>query len=827
MVELPKNNTKGLNLIWENETEDVQLDRRNGQIVNEQSMLEYGRHKYWKDYERAPDEGVPEQCLIDSSIIELEEKYQEWIDRVCDSSRVPQWVYPLLELGPRKMADITIRAVIRHWFSPAYWNGSYNEHIHTPPIAQKIACQIANDCCDIIAFQRAKEANYSDWKQQSKFIKNWTTKRCNAFAKKMETNVKLTTASKHSFGHHMLEIACSSNIIQMRKEKVKNRSGKFRTCSFVEFHPDVLKELHKRHDILQNSILVYRPMVIPPVEHTLLYSGGYITKNLRKPVVQRYQDNYFGDLPKQQRFSEPSELVLRGLNGMMKTEWSVNSDVLEIIKNLFENNTQLGNLPPYSFDAFMYSSDYPTEGTKEDQAKWMQHREESWGNWYKSEQSRGRMLVRIALAEELLPWEYFYHVWTLDFRGRAYTTCELLSPQSSDFDRGLIKFRKRVKLTTQGEFWRRVNIANLFDQDKKTFEKRAQWTIDNHDMLMRIANDPYENKEWLDSKKKKNKSFQRIAAILDYGRQDGYSDIPVQIDGKCNGNQHWSSMMKDPEIARLTGVSPSEEPQDLYQYVADNTTDYCKLHVKENEWLQHFMEYWSDGIDRNVTKRSTMCEAYGLTFYGIQKYIRIEGHLDWVSKDRRGGAIVELARAIKASLDLTLQSSNAGKAWLKEVSNIASDINQHLCWTTPSGFKVVHYYTETQTRRSIAKLFNNRELHFFVKTDVPAGRSASQAISPNYIHSLDAAHMFLVLDRMLQEGMTDFCMIHDSYGCHANHVNMMHEITRQEFARIHRYNQLEFFKNDVEKNLGVNLPDLPAQGDFDVNSVLESHYFFG
>ena len=813
-------------MIWDNETEDVQLDRRNGQIRYEQSMLEYGRHKYWKDYERAPDEGIPEQCLIDSSVKSLEDKYQEWIDRVCQNPKVPSWVYPLMELGPRKMADITIRAVIRHWFSPAYWNGSYNEHIHTPPIAQKIACQIANDVSDIIAFQKAKEDNYTDWKKQSKFIKNWTMKRCRAFTKKMETNVKLSVKAKHSFGHHMLEIACSSNIIQMRKEKVKTRTGKFRTCSFVEFHPEVLKELHKRHDILQNSTLVYRPMLIPPLEHTLVASGGYITRNLRKPVVQRYQNNYFGDLPKQQRFSEPSQLVLNGLNAMQRTEWSVDCEVYEVMKNMFENGTQLANLPPYGFDEFMYTEEYPRDGTKEEQAKWLQIREECWGNWYKSEQSRGRMLVRLELARDMISWDYFYHVYTLDFRGRAYTTCELLSPQSSDFDRGLIKLANRRKLNAEGVYWRNVNIANLFDQDKGTFDERVLWTKDNHDMLLKIAEDPYENKDWIDDRKKKNKSFRRLQAAFDYGKQDGCSDIPVQLDGRCNGNQHWSSIMKDPEIARLTSVAPNERPQDLYQYVADGVTEYCKHHKDENVWYGQFLEHWNKGIDRSVTKRSTMCEAYGLTFYGIQKYIRIEGHVDWVPRAQRGGAIVELARATQAALDQTLSNSNAGKAWLKAVSDIASGINQHLSWTTPSGFKVVHYYTETQTRRSIAKLFNSRELHFFVKTEIPAARSAKQAISPNYIHSLDAAHMFMTLAVLVGLGLNDFCMIHDSYGCHANDVPLMSRVTREQFVLIHESNQLQVFKKNVENNLGVNLPDVPEQGDFDVSCVLESEYFF-
>ena len=449
-----------------------------------------------------------------------------------------------------------------------------------------------------------------------------------------------------------------------------------------------------------------------------------------------------------------------------------------------------------------------------------------WGQWYKDEQKRGWMLVRLRLAEDLVRWGYFYHVWTLDFRGRGYTACELLSPQSSDFDRGLIRLANRQRLTEEGEYWRKVHLANLFDQDKLPFDDRVKWVDENWKMLEKIFEDPYSNKEWVDPAIKKNKSFQRLASIFDIMQKDGCSDIPVQLDGKCNGNQHWSAIMKDKTIAHLTGVSPSDKPEDLYQFVADRATDYCELKSDENSWVSTFSDYWSEGVDRSVTKRSTMCEAYGLTFYGIQKYLRLEGHLDWVVPEKRSGAVVELARVIKAALDQTLISSNAGKQWLKDISDIASNLNQHMSWVTPSGFKVVHHYTKTQTRRSYAKLFNNKELNFFVRTKDVDARSARQAIAPNYIHSLDAAHMFLVIARLLSKGISDFSMIHDSFGCHPNHVPELMDITREEFLAMHRYNCLEFLKEDVEKSLGVMLPKPPETGDLNIESVLESNYFF-
>lgn len=806
-------------------TADQTLERHNAQIGYEQDILEYGRNKYWADYDRAPDEGIPEQELIDSSVKELEEKYQEWIDNICQNSRSPQWLYPLLELGAKKMADITIRAVIRSWFSSSFWGYKWNDELHTPPLAQSVATQIAQDAADIIAFQRAKQADKDEWLKQSKFIKNWTLKRCRAFAKKMQKNIKLSVKQKHDFGHHMLRIAGDSNIIQLLPKTIsKGRS--IRKYVFVEFHESILEELHKRHDLLAEGVLVYRPMLAPPEPHTLSASGGYIHPRLRKPVVQKYKSNFFGEKPKHQRFSEPSKDVIDGLNTLMNTEWAIHEPVLEVMKTFFENDTGRANVPLLSFEKFMFNEEYPKDGSKEQQAVWCQKREEAWGNWYKQEQARGRMLVRLKLAEDMLKWEYFYHVWTLDFRGRAYTICELLSPQSSDLDKGIIRFANGVELTDEGRYWQKVNLANLFDQDKIPFDDRVKWVDNNWDMIEAIAEDPYEHKEWIDDSVKKNKSWQRLSAIYDITRKDNLTFVPCQIDGKCNGNQHWSAIMGDASIAKLTGVLPDDKPNDLYQFVADTCTAHCLEHKEANEYFAEFMEFWGEQIERKVTKRSTMCEPYGLTFYGIQRYLKTEGHLDWIPRERRGAAIVELSRAIKFALDQSLAEPNKGKEYLKTLVNKASELNKHVTWTTPSGFKVVHYYNKTATRRSLAKLFNNKELTFFVKTTDVDGRSAALAISPNYIHSLDAAHMFMCIKRLAQLGIVHLCMIHDSYGCHANYVGTMQQIIKEEFVKIHKDNQLETFKKELEQQLGVKLPDVPTRGVLDLLQVLASDYFF-
>jgi DNA-directed RNA polymerase len=139
---------------------------------------------------------------------------------------------------------------------------------------------------------------------------------------------------------------------------------------------------------------------------------------------------------------------------------------------------------------------------------------------------------------------------------------------------------------------------------------------------------------------------------------------------------------------------------------------------------------------------------------------------------------------------------------------------------------VCHYYNIVNTRRSVAKLFNNKELTFFITSEDVNNKAALQAIAPNFIHSIDAAHMFMTLDRMVSNGIYNLSMIHDSYGCHANYVSEMRDILREQFVLIHKDNQLERFKEDVQNQLGIMLPSVPATGDLDLSGVLESDYFF-
>lgn len=822
--------------MWDRLTKEEQERKKNLQVIAEEHMLAVSENKYWEEYARAPDEGYPEQSLLDVCVIHLTPIYQQWIDNVAENRKTPEWAYPLFAVGAAKMADITIRALILEWFNSSFWDRKHEGDLFPMPTAQHISHVISDMVIDIVSYQQAKQQFKEDWLKQSHYQKNWTVKRCKAFAGKMSTLTKkqFSRKQREDFGHHMLRIAEMSDIVKIYNHR-KFTGKRWIERVLVGFTDNILAELNKRHnDMVTKAAMLYRPMIVPPVEHTETSSGGNLLPYIRKPVVQRFKDVMW-DENVTQKNSTPSPMVIRGLNALMHTEWSINDRVLEVMENLFVSNTRQANLPAYDFSAFDFGEPYPNEGTKEEQAKWCQRKEESYSNWFKEERARGRMLVRLQLAKDLKKNGFFYHIFTCDFRGRANAACDLLSPQASDFDRGLIQFAAAQPQSIKGKYWLKVHLANLYDQDKDTFDNRVKWVDDNIEMFEAINNDPYDTRSlWLSDKKKKNPSFQRLAAIFDLCRKDGMTQVPVQMDGTCNGIQHWAALMKDPVLAEMVNLIKVDKPNDCYGYVADLMTDSMKKTVEDEnadadskQWASTFLEHWGGKISRAVPKRAVMTDPYGVTFYGIRRYCKTEGHLDWVPKEKIAGAVMELATFIDKALKDTLVEANKGKVWLKNAADICSELGHNMEWTTPCGFKVVHQYYEILTRRSIAKLFNMKELHFgSPDKDTIDNSSVNLAISPNYIHSLDASHMWCTINAMLDAGIDQFSMIHDSYGCSAPYTSLMREYTKEEFMMMHQDNLLLKLKKEIEAKLKIELPDCPITNNLDIGSVLEADYLF-
>jgi DNA-directed RNA polymerase len=177
--------------------------------------------------------------------------------------------------------------------------------------------------------------------------------------------------------------------------------------------------------------------------------------------------------------------------------------------------------------------------------------------------------------------------------------------------------------------------------------------------------------------------------------------------------------------------------------------------------------------------------------------------------------------------------------WTRKVAKAVSKSGHPLIWRTPSGFVVRQMRPQLTGQRVETRLGDTTvKLTLTHPTDKIDSRKQAQALAPNWIHSLDAAALHLTIHRLLGRGVEDISAIHDSYGTHAAHMDLMAGTLREVFVEMYRDDLIARFIEDVSKPLGgpdklverVKKEDRPIQppprGNLDVSLVEMSRYFF-
>jgi DNA-directed RNA polymerase len=161
--------------------------------------------------------------------------------------------------------------------------------------------------------------------------------------------------------------------------------------------------------------------------------------------------------------------------------------------------------------------------------------------------------------------------------------------------------------------------------------------------------------------------------------------------------------------------------------------------------------------------------------------------------------------------------------WLQDASTgILRRGYDRIQWITPSGFPVTQVYWETEEHRINTKLCGGAKLSIRRETNAAKKSRHRNGVAPNFVHSLDASHLTLVVERAAARGITAFAMIHDDYGTHPADTQALYEIIREVFVDM-------YTKHDVLEEFRARysfLPEPPPMGDLDLNKVLESPYFF-
>jgi DNA-directed RNA polymerase len=172
--------------------------------------------------------------------------------------------------------------------------------------------------------------------------------------------------------------------------------------------------------------------------------------------------------------------------------------------------------------------------------------------------------------------------------------------------------------------------------------------------------------------------------------------------------------------------------------------------------------------------------------------------------------------------------------WLNNAASaIAKKSGKPVAWTMPLGLPAVQPYHRPQTKRVrtiFGKLCMVREMDEDDESAVVHTLKQKSAFSPNYIHSLDSAHMMQTAIACHRHGLV-FAAVHDSFWTHASDVDQMNALLRDEFVALHSGDLLaqlsaSFRRDFPEVKWDADALALPKMGDLDLEEVKKSTYFF-
>jgi DNA-directed RNA polymerase, mitochondrial len=635
--------------------------------------------------------------------------------------------------------------------------------------------------------------------------------------------------------------------------------GLKKSANIVRALPETLEWIDKRNNFVQHLRPVYEPMVVQPMDWTSPLGGGYVSSCIEPlRLVKVKNSGYFEELK-----NADMPMVYNGVNALQRTPWQINTEVYEVMNHLWETSSDLGGIPPKDglpLPPIPHDIDTNEDARKafrRDTAKAHQLNVSLMGQ-------RIGFQLAIDIASRYKGFRKIAFPYQLDFRGRVYAVPHL-NPQGADYQKGLLRFANGKPLGSEGWKWLAMHGANLAGNDKVSLEDRVNWVLENESEICAIAADPYGEKGWANEVggMKIDKPWQFLAFCKEWA---GYvaqgesfiSKLPVALDGSASGIQHFSAMLKS-ETGACVNLTPADKPSDVYGMVAAQCVEQANQDLVSGteDSLMHndlgvpyilegtktlAAQWLKFGITRKTCKRPVMTLSYGAKEFGFKDQV-MEDILKpaYAAAGTGGGfpfqadgyrAAIYMAKVLWKSVATTLVAPVQAMEWLQGAASLVVQEGLPVSWTTPIGFPVQQSYMNMEARRVKTHL-SGKLVYISMndETDSLDKRRMKSAISPNFIHSCDAAHLLKTVSDARDQGITNFAMIHDSFGTLAADTEHLFRIVRESFVEIYtQVNVLDNFRIEIENQLSEEsrhkLQPLPAFGSLDIQGVLESKYCF-
>lgn len=567
-----------------------------------------------------------------------------------------------------------------------------------------------------------------------------------------------------------------------------------------DFPSDIPKEIVK---MSLNGTWSTKPKHINRSEQIIQFDKSTLRNT--KSVIKRWDeklDGLFKDL-----LNTPA---MRAIDKLQQVGWTINKPVLEAILK-----------DPYKFYC-------PSSTSEENLSKKIDYR------------------YTTTKAEVLAEADEFFFALDMDYRGRVYYIESYMNFQGSDLARGILSFSEKRLVTTKGLRWLKIHSACSFNEsyskdnipewctsdykthlesegledisvDKMTLRDRELW-VDNN---MERINETAINKKLHDCEKPVS-FLATCIELYNYHNEGGnyYSSLPIPIDGSNNGWQHLGAISKDVQTGELVGLVPVGIQNDFYVQTAKKLIEI----TKDSERKEILSKMPMKKIRKGISKRGSMTRAYSAGAQKIAENMyndcKQAGYVEQygITEDHCKGLARDLVKAIQLVCPGPLKTMK----FLQKLANKKLDEGwNYITWVTPSGFPVVYTCYHKKSEKQRGNIYGVGMINHVAKveSESPDVRGFMCGISPNYIHSQDASHMSMVIDKF----NGPFGAVHDSFSTHASDVDELCELTKDVFVSM--YDSPNYFDN-IEKRLGVVSDEQPELGNLIINNVEKSDYFF-
>lgn len=805
----------------------------------------------WRDETSTPTEEAelpPGRALLKLTVEPVGVAITEFVDRVMNggAGRRPIAAKVLAMVEPEEAAYLTGRVVV----NAAVMDASL----------QAAAFEVAEALAHHAEMRRLREANKKGYRgliKQNQKVGRVSAKRKRAQRDILDNEgaaIHLTQTEKLHTGVKAIELFCDTTGL-FTLEDVPAPRGTRLTLRPTEACRQWLERQHARCEVLEP---LHMPMVVRPKRWRSPSVGGYLRRVPNKRMVKQWSPSFHEEL----RWVDMDD-VYRSLNNVQDVPWRINTRVLDVMRAVWDGGGALGGLPRRE-DIPMPPKPADFEANPEAMQAWK-------GEAARTHTANAQLLSkRLAVSQRLWlaakfkdePAIYFPHEF--DFRGRIYPTpVSGPHPQGDDGSKALLEFAEGKPLGGAGVDWLAVHIANLFGVDKVSFAERIEWTWANSEAIVDSARDPLDGKRFWTTA---DSPYCALAACFEWAgyirEGDSYvSHLPVALDGSNSGLQHFSAMLRDPVGAKAVNLIPSDKPQDVYMQVAtaaqrfvdeDNSPcppppdaiadDPRKVAEYVEQWTQA-RDAWKGGkITRKIAKRPCMTYCYSATRFGMQgmvlqtlREIDRENEQAGLPPHLMGAdnykAAMYLSHVLWDAISEVVAAASEAMEWLRAVAKIASEAEQPIWWTTPMGLPVLQAYRASSSKQ-IDVHWGGRRIQPVLRQDSDNidKRAQANGIAPNFVHSLDAAHLQRVVNACFDAGIRHLALIHDSFGTHAANAGLLSQVLRSTFVEQYTPNVLEEFRQELIRQLPVHLaervPPIPALGSLDLSVVEESAYVF-